>query len=93
MEESYQKRALRVENLQIPLNLQPEQGEVVACQCENISTTGALLRLTDGDKFVTVGERFQTRLLDRGQWVDVWLRVERVDGETFAVQFERALTD
>ena len=80
-------RAPRFDKIEIPLTLTDEQGSTYSCACLNISSTGALLRFLDESQKVQAGMRFRSKMLKRGELVEVWMQVERLAEAGVGVRF------
>ncbi|WP_196159590.1 PilZ domain-containing protein [Reinekea sp. G2M2-21] len=80
-------RAPRFDKIEIPLTLQDRQGRECQCACLNISSTGALLRFLSPEVALQQGMLFRSKMLQRGQLVEVWMQVERVAQDGVGVRF------
>jgi len=85
--ETMDSRAPRFDKIEIPLTLSDTQSREFACACLNISSTGALLRFLDDALLVETGMKFRSKMLKRGQLVEVWMQVERIALEGVGVRF------
>lgn len=80
-------RAPRFDKIEIPLTLTDADNRQISCACLNISSTGALLRFLDDAQLIEAGMMFRSKMLKRGQLVDVWMQVERIAEEGVGVRF------
>ena len=80
-------RAPRLGQIEIPLTLFSDRGVEIQCSCINISSTGALLRMLSDDHPIEMGMQFRSKMIQRGELVDVWMQVERIADEGVGVRF------
>lgn len=80
-------RAPRMGQIEIPLTLHTREGEEIQCACLNISSSGALIRFLDEGFNVRIGQQFRSKMLQKGQLVEIWMQVERVGADGIGVKF------
>lgn len=80
-------RAPRMGQIEIPITLFTRDGQEMPCACLNISSTGALVRFLDETFAVRIGQQFVSKMLQRGQWVDVVMQVERIADDGIGMRF------
>jgi hypothetical protein len=86
-------RAPRLGQIEIPLTLVSQNGVEHPCACLNISSSGALLHFLDENFDARVGMLFRSKMLQRGELVEVWVQVERVAAEGVGVKFRPIESD